>query len=192
MEGVRPSSPCIRLPPRVARASPLPRPSRLSCTRTSALLRAFSGRALFGLLICLPTSPSQVLRPDQVEGVRWLFKAVADGGGLLGDEPGLGKTVQIITVLEALIRTRLARRVLIIAPANLISNWKAVRPPPLALSPSLPSLRDVSGPASLCSLRLIAGAHGRQASHLLPSHPCSPPLLMRRSLASGSAARRTS
>ena len=100
--------------------------------------------------------------------MRWLFKAVADGGGLLGDEPGLGKTVQIITVLEALIRTRLARRVLIIAPANLISNWKAVRPPPLALSPSLPSLRDVSGPASLCSLRLIAGAHGRQASHLLP------------------------
>ena len=78
--------PCIRLPPRVARASPLPRPSRLSCTRTSALLRALSGRALFCLFTCLRTSPSQVLRPDQVEGVRWLFKAIADGSGLLGDD----------------------------------------------------------------------------------------------------------
>jgi hypothetical protein len=147
--------PCIRLLPRVARASPLPRPLHLSCTRMSALLRALSGRARFCLLICLTTSLSQVLRRDQVEGVRWLFRAVADGGGLLGDEPGLGKTVQIITVLEALIRARLARKVLIIAPANLISNWKAVRPPPLALSPSLPSPRDASGPASLCSLRRL-------------------------------------
>ena len=43
--------------------------------------------------------------------MRWLFQAVADGGGLLGDEPGLGKTVQIITVLEALVRAHLARDV---------------------------------------------------------------------------------
>ena len=67
--------------------------------------------------------------------MRWLFQAVADGGGLLGDEPGLGKTVQIITVLEALVRARLARRILIIAPANLVSNWKPIAALPLADRP---------------------------------------------------------
>ena len=51
---------------------------------------------------------------------------MADGGGLLGDEPGLGKTVQIITVLEALVRARLARRILIIAPANLRARGSEV------------------------------------------------------------------
>ena len=32
----------------------------------------------------------QVLKPHQLEGVRWLFKAVNGGGWLLADGPGLG------------------------------------------------------------------------------------------------------
>eukprot|EP00325_Prymnesiales_sp_UTEX-LB-985_P007814 CAMPEP_0174697536 /NCGR_PEP_ID=MMETSP1094-20130205/3369_1 /TAXON_ID=156173 /ORGANISM="Chrysochromulina brevifilum, Strain UTEX LB 985" /LENGTH=200 /DNA_ID=CAMNT_0015894531 /DNA_START=107 /DNA_END=709 /DNA_ORIENTATION=+ len=55
----------------------------------------------------------------QVDGVRWLFGAFGRGGGLLTDEPGLGKTLQIITVLEALVRARAVLRVLVLAPANL-------------------------------------------------------------------------
>ena len=68
-----------------------------------------------------------MLQPHQVEGVRWLFGAIDRGGGLLADDPGLGKTLQVITVLEALIRSNLVRRVLIVTPANLLANWNAVR-----------------------------------------------------------------
>ena len=68
-----------------------------------------------------------MLKPHQVEGVRWLFAAIHRGGGLLADDPGLGKTLQVITVVEALIRSDVFRRVLIVMPANLLANWDAVR-----------------------------------------------------------------
>ena len=64
----------------------------------------------------------QILRPHQVEGVRWLFGAFGRGGGLLTDEPGLGKTLQLIALLEALIRARALARVLVVAPANLCAH----------------------------------------------------------------------
>lgn len=70
---------------------------------------------------------AQVLKPHQLEGVRWLFKAVHGGGGLLADDPGLGKTLQVISVIEALIKAGQASRVLIVMPANLLANWDAVR-----------------------------------------------------------------
>ena len=57
--------------------------------------------------------------PHQLEGVCWLFGAFGRGGGLLADEPGLGKTLQVIVLLEALVRTGRVARVLIAAPANL-------------------------------------------------------------------------
>ena len=44
---------------------------------------------------------AQVLKPHQVEGVRWIFSAIHRGGGIIADDPGLGKTLQVITVLEA-------------------------------------------------------------------------------------------
>ena len=72
----------------------------------------------------MPALP-QVLKPYQVEGVRWLYEAVHRGGGLLADDPGLGKTLQVITVLEALVHVRQVSRVLIATPANLLSNWDA-------------------------------------------------------------------
>ena len=79
-------------------------------------------------LICLRArAVSQVLKPHQVEGVRWLFAAIHRGGGLLADDPGLGKTLQVITVVEALIRSDVFCRVLIVMPANLLANWDAVR-----------------------------------------------------------------
>ena len=45
---------------------------------------------------------SQVLQAHQKEGVRWVFGAHERGGGILTDEPGLGKTLQIIGLIEAL------------------------------------------------------------------------------------------
>lgn len=67
--------------------------------------------------------------PHQVEGVRWLFAAVGRGGGLLTDEPGLGKTLQVIALLEALVRAGRVTRVLIVAPANLCAH-QALQPGP--------------------------------------------------------------
>ena len=65
-----------------------------------------------------------VLYPHQLAGIRWLFKAFCSGGGILADDPGLGKTLQIIGVLEALTRARLASSVLVVVPASLIKNWE--------------------------------------------------------------------
>ena len=72
---------------------------------------------------CFARAFLQVLKPHQVDGVRWLFKAVHGGGELLADDPGLGKTLQVITVLEALVRSEHVRRVLVVTPANLLANW---------------------------------------------------------------------
>jgi len=63
----------------------------------------------------------------QIEGVRWLYAAVHGGGGILADEPGLGKTLQVIAALEALVASGHVRRVLVVTPSNLLANWYAVR-----------------------------------------------------------------
>jgi len=75
-----------------------------------------------------PSVFAQVLKPMQVEGVHWLFGAIQGGGGILADDPGLGKTLQVIAVLEALVAAGLAHRILVVTPSNLLGNWNAVRP----------------------------------------------------------------
>uniref|UniRef100_A0A7S3ANW5 Helicase ATP-binding domain-containing protein n=1 Tax=Haptolina ericina TaxID=156174 RepID=A0A7S3ANW5_9EUKA len=67
----------------------------------------------------------QVLKPMQVDGVHWLFAAVHGGGGILADDPGLGKTLQLIALLEALVSAGLEHRVLIVTPSNLLANWSS-------------------------------------------------------------------
>jgi hypothetical protein len=77
--------------------------------------------------------PSVALRPrtfaqlqdHQRVGVRWLVGAVGRGGGILGDDPGLGKTLQVLTAIDALISAGKATQVLIVAQAGLLGNWEA-------------------------------------------------------------------
>ena len=65
------------------------------------------------------------LQPHQLTGVRWLFGAWSSGGGILADDPGLGKTLQLLVLIDTLVRARLTRRVLVVVPANLLGNWEA-------------------------------------------------------------------
>jgi hypothetical protein len=66
----------------------------------------------------LPTDLTAVLRPYQVQGVRWLsFLEKAGLGALLADDMGLGKTIQALCALEA--------PALVVAPTSVVHNWAA-------------------------------------------------------------------
>jgi len=60
------------------------------------------------------------LRPYQHEGVSFLQ---ASTSALLADEMGLGKTVQVAVAVRHLHEAGVVRRVLIVAPASLLTNW---------------------------------------------------------------------
>ena len=111
-------------------------------------------------LIALHTASQTLKKPLQTEGVQWLFGVIAGGGGILADDPGMGKTLQVITLLEALVSAGLARRILVVTPSNLLSNWHAVlRRPDLA--------------PRHCPRARRHPRHARRArpSHPIPSHP---------------------
>ncbi|MEJ5340899.1 MAG: DEAD/DEAH box helicase [Thermogutta sp.] len=59
--------------------------------------------------------------PYQLEGVAFLFPRHA---AILADEMGLGKTMQAITAIRLLLRCGEVRRVLLICPKPLVSNWR--------------------------------------------------------------------
>lgn len=75
----------------------------------------------------LPESFHAVLRPYQLDGVRFLWRLGALGlGGCLADDMGLGKTLQMLAFLE-LLRVRgelLPLPALLVAPASLLANWR--------------------------------------------------------------------
>ncbi len=59
--------------------------------------------------------------PYQLEGIAFLFPRHA---AILADEMGLGKTMQAITAIRLLLHARELRRVLLICPKPLVTNWK--------------------------------------------------------------------
>lgn len=62
------------------------------------------------------------LLPYQMDGVAF---AVGAGRAILADDMGLGKTIQGIGVAELLAQTADIRRVLVVCPASLKSQWRA-------------------------------------------------------------------
>ncbi|KAI9593850.1 P-loop containing nucleoside triphosphate hydrolase protein [Syncephalis fuscata] len=78
---------------------------------------------------------TQVLRPHQVEGVRFLYECTTGlrvenaYGCIMADEMGLGKTLQCITLLWTLLRQSPNPRqptidkCLIVCPSSLVKNW---------------------------------------------------------------------
>lgn len=63
--------------------------------------------------------------PYQIDGIKWLkFLFLNHLGGCLADDMGLGKTFQIIAFLSDTEVWKSVRKVLIVVPKTLLSNWK--------------------------------------------------------------------
>jgi SNF2 family DNA or RNA helicase len=64
------------------------------------------------------------LKPHQIDGIKWMMdKEVAGTGAILADDPGLGKTLQ----LSSLVYTMPSDKpTLIIVPTSIINQWKNV------------------------------------------------------------------
>jgi SNF2 family DNA or RNA helicase len=58
--------------------------------------------------------------PYQFSGLAFLFPRAA---AVLADEMGLGKTMQAISTVRMLLRSQQARRILLICPKPLVTNW---------------------------------------------------------------------
>ena len=70
------------------------------------------------------TRVQAVLRPYQVEGVKWIrYLHDNELGGCLADEMGLGKTLQTITVLASLY-PEVKEPSLLVMPFSLLYNWR--------------------------------------------------------------------
>ncbi|CEJ82857.1 Putative DNA repair protein rhp54 [[Torrubiella] hemipterigena] len=78
---------------------------------------------------------AKVLRPHQVEGVKFMYKCVTGmieenaNGCIMADEMGLGKTLQCITLLWTLLKQSpdagksTISKAIVVCPASLVKNW---------------------------------------------------------------------
>ncbi len=75
----------------------------------------------------LPEHLLATLRPYQLRGYEWLYKNAQIGfGSLIADDMGLGKTVQVIATLLKMKEEGAfsERKVLIVVPTTLLTNWQ--------------------------------------------------------------------
>lgn len=71
-----------------------------------------------------------ILRPHQVEGVKFMFECVMGikskeiEGCILADFMGLGKTLQTLTLLRSMIRMKILSKIIVVTPLTLVSVWE--------------------------------------------------------------------
>lgn len=71
----------------------------------------------------IPAPMMKILRNYQKEGFRWLKTMSSFGfGGILADDMGIGKTIQIITLFEDVAKDP-TKKNLVVCPSSLILNW---------------------------------------------------------------------
>ncbi|WFC99495.1 helicase [Malassezia yamatoensis] len=133
----RPSEPHPRYDPTAPGAVVMRRPSEKH--------QEVYGRGMPVVDVVLDPDLTRVLRPHQIEGVRFMYEAVMGftaleqghaspgQGAILADEMGLGKTLQTIAVVMTLLRQSCyyssvtvgtVEKVLIVCPLTLVVNWK--------------------------------------------------------------------
>jgi SNF2 family DNA or RNA helicase len=106
-----PSSSSAAPAPSTPGAAPGPRPMRL---------KGREGGPRFEL----PGELAARLYDHQRDGVRWMWNLQLQGrGGILADDMGLGKTLQVAAFATGLLRSRAAKRVLVLAPTTLLPHW---------------------------------------------------------------------
>jgi len=77
-------------------------------------------------LVALPDALARLLRPYQMEGVRWLRMLEQCGfAGILADDMGLGKTLQTLAwlAMERIHPNARGLPALVVCPTSLIENW---------------------------------------------------------------------
>ncbi len=86
----------------------------------------FGGRMAGVQRYTVPPALQPVLRPYQQSGFDWLRTLKTLGlNGILADDMGLGKSVQVLALIESLkAEGALERPVLLIAPKTLLFNWE--------------------------------------------------------------------
>ena len=108
----------------------------------------------------VPPSMRKILRTYQKEGFRWLKTIAHYGfGGILADDMGIGKTLQMIAVLLDAQLHNEAGCSLVVTPASLILNWQAVCAPV--------KMRLCSWNIKRASGSVGTGRSGRCSDHLL-------------------------
>ena len=116
-----------------------------------------------------PASLAGVLRPYQLEGMRWLGTLERLGfGGILADDMGLGKTLQVIAHILARREAGDAGRTLVVCPASLVYNWTR------ELARFAPQLRAVAAvgtkPQRMAAIGSVAGGGAEAPDVLVTSY----------------------
>ncbi|CAF3651610.1 unnamed protein product [Rotaria sordida] len=81
----------------------------------------------------IPKHLCSILKPHQIGGIRFMYDNIVESlqrfqttpglGCILAHSMGCGKTLQIITFIDTLLRYTTAKSVLVVVPINTIQNW---------------------------------------------------------------------
>jgi ERCC4-related helicase len=107
----------------VVRAVEDRKPAALDRFRVYQKLRELEQDPGFSELVSLESLPNVERLPHQVDAVKTALQRMR-GWCLLADEVGLGKTIEAGLIIKELMQRQLARKILIIAPRDLCTQWQ--------------------------------------------------------------------